>query len=109
MSYIQDPNNSEKQIPKGFHRRGTNTVFSRATCPAILTIQKHPDHILINNSGSYFFKYDTTGSHGDVDAGGDSPYELGIKIGGSNVSTGVNESGQRMNTGDVTFVYRGKG
>ena len=57
MSYIQDPNDSGKQIPRGFHRLGTNTVFSRATCPAILTIQKHPDHILINNTGSYAFNY----------------------------------------------------
>ena len=114
---------SGKMIPRGLHRRGTNTVFPRAMCPAASTITKNPDHIMINNSGSYYFKYDTTGSIGDSDAWGDSPYELGMIVdkgaggfpvklnispcawSGSGATSGVNTP----KTGDVTFVYKGKG
>ena len=120
---------SGKMIPRGLHRRGTNTVFPRAMCPGASTITKNPDHIMINNSGSYYFKYDTTGSIGDSDAGGDSPYELGIMVHGraggatpdpvSPVRLDISpcawsgshdpESTRTSRTGDITFVYKGKG
>ena len=116
---------SGKMIPRGLHRRGTNTVFPKAVTPAISTIAKNPDHIFINNSGSYYFKYDTTGSIGDSDAGGDSPYEFGMNINKGatgipiklNISPcawsgsygSIDDSGGTHKAGDVTFVYRGKG
>ena len=121
---------SGKMIPRGLGRGGsTNTVFQHATAPPIVTTVKNPDHVMINNSGSYYFKYDTTGSIGDSDAGGDSPYELGIMVHGraggatpdpvSPVRLDISpcawsgshdpESTRTSRTGDITFVYKGKG
>ena len=116
---------SGKMIPRGLGRGGsTNTVFQHATAPPIVTTVKNPDHVMINNSGSYYFKYDTTGAIGDSDAGGDSPYEFGINI--NKGATGlpirldispcawsgsigsIDDAGGNHQAGDVTFVYRGK-
>jgi hypothetical protein len=122
------PNHPESgsgtQVPRPLHLRGTNTIFSKAVTPALKTITKNPDHIFINQTGSYFFKYDTTGSIGDSDAGGDSPYEFGINV--QKGATGlpirldispcawsgsigsIDDAGGNHQAGDVTFVYRGK-
>jgi len=59
-NYIQDPNDSTKLVPVA-----QNTVLVReARVPAQLVINKRPDYILVNNTGSYAFLYDTTGSLG---------------------------------------------
>jgi hypothetical protein len=108
MSYIQDPNDNTKQIPRGLSAK----AFSHATTPAPLIVQKNPSYVLINGSGTYGFLYNPTGSLDQSVAdtghyitgsvkGDDNPIKLDIqprawtKKGGGTV-------------GDVTFVYRGQ-
>ena len=114
---------SGKMIPRGLHRRGTNTVFPRAMCPAASTITKNPDHIMINNSGSYYFKYDCSGDDADS-------YQFAMRRGGRlsgathppitsvrldinpcawSASIEMGEGKPSHQAGDVTFVYKGKG
>ena len=87
-----------------------NYVFSNATMPAQRTKQKNPHHIIINQSGSYSFKYTSTAA-------------MGAAVAGTYVSASIIESNARLpirldispcawestggTTGDVTFVYRG--
>ena len=100
-----------------------NVVFSKASTPAIVTKQKNPHHVFINNSGSYYFKYESTADIGATDTGG---YELAMVVkGGANnavtpirldinpcawsgSSDAVGGDNSVLNTGDVTFVYRGQ-
>ena len=113
--YKQDPDDSRKQIPQPLIK----TSMGRAITPTILEQYANPSHVFINNSGSYYFRYDCTGSAGDTPDGG---YELGMHIapgsqGGAPVKLDINPcawSGSALNTkaalgtGDVTFVYRGQ-
>ena len=86
------------------------SVFSKATMPAQRIKTKNPDHILINQSGSYSFNYSSTAV-------------LGAAVTGTYISASVIESttglpvrldispcaweSKNATTGDVTFVYRG--
>jgi hypothetical protein len=114
--YKQDPNDSRKQIPQPLIK----TSRGRAITPTMLEQYANPSHVFINNSGSYHFRYDCTGSAGDTPVGG---YELGMvvdKIHGLPIKLDINPcswsgsygvtdaQGGSQKTGDVTFVYRGQ-
>ena len=84
--------------------------FSNATMPAQKTKQKNPDHIIINQSGSYSFLYQHTGSLGSSVTG--MTYVSGSNV--DNLSSPIRVDispcawqSNNGNTGDVTFVYRG--
>ena len=111
MSYIQDPNDKTKQIPRGLSK----TVFSTAITPAENTLTKNPSYIIINTSGSFGFMYSATGSFdtvmsyasasyfttGSVSAA-DSPFRLDIN------PIAWHRQDAAGTTGDITFVYRGQ-
>ncbi len=104
-SYQQGP----RPLPK--------SAFGRVTTPAPATIQPNPWHILVNNTGSYFFLYDTTASEHGVSEGetytqgivvrsqGQGPIKL--EISPLAWSGSAEQIPGTLNTGDVTFVYRG--
>ena len=115
---------SGKMIPRGLSRGGsTNTVFQHATAPPIVTTVKNPDHVMINNSGSYYFKYDCTGDDADsyqlamVRSGRllgathppITPVRLDINPCAWSASIEMGEGKPSHQAGDVTFVYKGKG
>ena len=108
--------NSSSMMPQGIDG---NVVFSKASTPAILIKQKNPSHIFINNSGSYYFNYQTSASMGDTvhngwdfgmhlapGAQGGVPVRLDIQPCAWSGSALNNES--KCKTGDVTFIYRGQ-
>ena len=116
--YKQDPDNSKKQIPKPLLKTSRN----RAITPNIVEQYANANHIYINQSGSYFFRYDCTGSAGDTITDG---YELGLAVSRFTVtglpikldinpcawsgSSALGANGKPVSkTGDVTFVYRGQ-
>ena len=114
MSYIQDPNDKTKQIPRGL---SNPKIFSNATTPAPRTLTKNPSYILLNASGSYSFVYTHTGSLGTVIGtnSGSLVYTSGSVItgdGGLPVRLDINPTAWHMTNrdgkaGEVTFVYRG--
>ena len=109
---------SSSMMPQGLDG---NVVFSKASTPAIVTKQLNPSHVFINNSGSFYFKYESTAAIGASDTGG---YTLGmvVKGGANNAVTPIRldiqpcawsgssdgVTGGALNTGDVTFIYRGQ-
>ena len=98
-----------------------NVVFSKASTPAIITKQLNPSHVFINNSGSFYFKYESSAAIGASDTGN---YQLAmvVKGGANNAVTPIRldiqpcawsgssdgVTGGALQTGDVTFVYRGQ-
>ena len=97
--YIQDPNDSKKQVPAA--RTGI-AFYSHATTPDAQTIVKRPSYVIVNNAGSFSFSYQSgsypstyiTGSVLDADAG---PVRLDINP--------IAWGGEGVKTGDITFVY----
>ena len=118
--YKVDPNNSKKQIPVVNNR----VLVKEVATPAEKTISKRPDHVLINQTGSYSFLYTTTASLGGVEAtlanyvsgaavrffsgvGAVTPTKLDINpVAWYRDDTATN--GPNGATGDVTFVFKGK-
>ena len=110
--YQADPNDNKKQIPRGLSAK----VFSHAETPTAGIVTKNPSYILINQSGSYAFLYENTGSIGGTIAASDG-YITGSVIkslaGGLPVKLEINPRAWRKTegtaqVGDVTFVYRGQ-
>ena len=87
-------------------------IFSNATMPAQKTKQKNPNHIIINQTGSYSFLYSHTGSLGSTLTGMvytsasiiTSNQSLPIRL---DISPCAWQGSGLGRTGDVTFVYRG--
>ena len=104
-------------------------LIKEARLPGPLVIQSRPNHVLINNSGSYAFLYTTTGSvngtsayiaaenalgevwvtgsykiHGS--AGGHGPFQIKLDI--NPVAWRQTDGTITGNTGDVTFVFNAK-
>jgi len=114
MSYIADPDDNTKQIPRGLQQ----TAFSRAETPAASTVVKNPSYVIINRSGSYAFAYQVTASLGTVigsSTSGSSMYVTGSvsETLRSPVRLDINPGAWRRTdaagaVGDVTFVYRGQ-
>ena len=95
-----------------------NVVFSKASTPAIITKQLNPSHVFINNTGSYYFKYESTAAIGASDTG-DYQFAMHIKDKSQGIpvrldiqpcawSSSLGVTNSAGNTGDVTFVYRGQ-
>jgi len=106
MSYIQDPNDSEKQVPKGL----SVNHGSKAITPANCAEAQAASYVLVNSTGSFSFRYGTTDAtssmssftQGIVSKIGDAtPVRLDINATAWSGST----AGHAYNTGDVTFVY----
>ena len=117
--YKQNPeyesNQSASMIPNAIDG---NVVFSKASTPAVLIKQKNPNHIFINNSGSYWFNYETSASIGDTVHNG---WEFGMRVNKDNglpvrldiqpcawSGSADSVTGGAQQTGDVTFIYRGQ-
>ena len=108
--------NSSSMMPHGLD----GTVFSKAIAPNILDKQKNPHHVFINNSGSFYFAYESSASYGTDVKGGyvlamviDSdqsgiPVRLDIQPCAWSASVETGEGKPVHQTGDVTFVYRGQ-
>ena len=120
--YKQDStNDAKKSIPVVNER----VLVKKATTPAKEVIQRRPDSVIINNTGSYAFLYVTTGSVGgnapmlaaSYAAAGKHPSE-GYVTGSivrrdSIVKLEINpvswvRTDATGTTGDITFVYAGK-
>ena len=111
MSLFSPGGNANKQRPKPINGTGQ---FSHAICPTNESHTKRPTYVVINNTGSYAFCYDS-GSHATVGAYitgsvinandtavvGISPIRLDI----SPVSWRKTDSNSSDVVGDVTFVY----
>tara|TARA_R100001377_G_scaffold30509_1_gene16643 strand:+ start:291 stop:641 length:351 start_codon:yes stop_codon:yes gene_type:complete len=114
--YIADPNNSNKQVPKGL-----DTSFqdvNHSTAPAAYVIQDRPTSVILNKVGSYGFLYETTSSIGGI---ANSTSALETYITGGRViadTAGPQElpiqpvawvlDSNAGAIGDVTFVYKGR-
>lgn len=110
MSYIQDPNDSEKQVPRAL----SPNHGSKAIAPAQCTEVKAASYVLVNATGSYSFAYGTgvtTSSAADFT----QAIVLGEQQSPGNVSSvrlDINATawsgssvGHDYDTGNVTFVY----
>tara|TARA_Y100001970_G_scaffold283549_1_gene398952 strand:- start:1153 stop:1545 length:393 start_codon:yes stop_codon:yes gene_type:complete len=109
-------NESSSMIPQGING---NVVFSKASAPTILKKQKNPSHVFINNTGSYYFTYESDLALGSSIT---DNYEFAMHIKEKNQGIPVrldiqpcawssslaNETGNVGNVGDVTFVYKGQ-
>ena len=114
--YKPDPNDSTKQVPISNNR----VLIKEAKTPAINVVTTRPDHVIINNTGSYAFLYRTTCSLGGTSTtevytsasvakhftsvGAFTPYKLDINP----VAWKRCETVTDTATGDVTFVFKGK-
>jgi|TARA_Y100000310_G_scaffold331876_1_gene406304 hypothetical protein len=116
--YKVDPDDSTKQVPKGL----PETAWGSIELPPPSTVRQNPDHVFINQTGSYYFSNNNTASIGSllpsssfakgmiVRAAGALPFRLDIHPSawsGSMLIEDGASAGQTLNTGDVTFVYRG--
>tara|TARA_B100001778_G_C18485981_1_gene582685 strand:- start:300 stop:665 length:366 start_codon:yes stop_codon:yes gene_type:complete len=118
--YDRDPNNSNKQTPNT-KAKGYRQLAGYSMLPAVDTVQKPPSYVIINQSGSYSFKYR------DYTEGRETPFTSSFitgafVIGTSETAQGVG-AGLKLDinpvvwhrtdktgaTGDVTFVYRRNG
>jgi hypothetical protein len=107
MSYIQDSNNPDKQIPRGLSVNHGSKAITPANCAGA----KAASYVLVNSTGSFSFRYGTTDAtssaasftQGIVSHIGDNagPVRLDINATAWSGST-VNHA---YNTGDVTFIY----
>ena len=126
--YKQDPTNPNNQVPVVNNR----ILVKKARTPDKEIIQKRPDSVIINNTGSYAFLYATTGSIGDNAPNLIAPYAAAGKhpsegyVTGSVINAAITYQGNITpvkldinpvawsrtdasgGTGDVTFVYKGK-
>tara|TARA_Y100000593_G_scaffold88160_1_gene169942 strand:- start:530 stop:886 length:357 start_codon:yes stop_codon:yes gene_type:complete len=105
-----------KQEPKSV----PSSVYAHATQPAITTVSKRPSYVIINQSGSYAFSYESSASNGAawgtpgyyknaVNIDDTFPFKLEIQPiawSGSAKDTSGGDGGV-LPTGAVTFVYKG--
>jgi len=101
--YIADPNNNKKQIPAPLN---ITEHTGRAETPVTTVISHRPNYVIINQTGSYAFAYQS---------GSISTYVTGSVI--KNISFGpirldINPVAWRQTStagtlGDITFVYTG--
>ncbi len=116
--YQADPDNGEKSGPKALPKE----AFGKITVPAPTTISQAPWYVLVNNTGSYDFLYETTASVNGKSRGGTigEVYTSGIVVGSLGqgpIKLDINPvawsgsiphaSSAGVQTGDVSFVYRG--
>ena len=121
--YEADPNDNSRQQPRGLSAR----VFSNAKVPAPKVATQNPSYILINQTGSYAFCYEPTGSGATLgikkaDASwitgsvlrAPHPHNSGSSI-GLPIRLDINprawyntDAANGGNTGDITFIYRGQ-
>ena len=112
--YQADSSDSTKSGPKALPQ----DAFSKVTLPGILIVQDRPDHVLINQTGSFYFATSTTASIGGTD--GNATYTkatvapttsyLPVKLDFNPVAWSGSANlhgGAEAITGDVTFVYQG--
>tara|TARA_Y100001963_G_C6569978_1_gene348383 strand:+ start:275 stop:577 length:303 start_codon:yes stop_codon:yes gene_type:complete len=96
--YKQDPNNSNKQVPKS---PDFSETYNEATTPAVQTLAEKPNEIIINKAGTYVFAYQS-GSIATYTTGSiltaDGPITLPIQP--------VAWDGTANETGNVTFIYK---
>jgi len=112
-------------LPSHFkpHQQGPRelptSAFGKTTLPALLITQDRPDHVLINQTGSYYFLTSTTASLGGTTdaetyvktAVAPTTSYLPIKLefnpvawSGSAAEAGT---GTVLISGDVSFIYKG--
>ena len=109
--YIADPNNDKKMIPSALNHLDR---AGRAEVPPDTIINHRPNYILINQSGSYAFCYETSSSLGAVNgtlntyvtssvhhSNNGLPLKLDINPVCWRITSGVAVKG------NVTFVYTG--
>tara|TARA_R100001594_G_scaffold94537_1_gene128750 strand:+ start:250 stop:573 length:324 start_codon:yes stop_codon:yes gene_type:complete len=101
---LYDPDGTKQ---KPILKNGKN-YFSHATCPVNETHQKRPSYVVVNDSGSYAFCYDS-GSHGTA-----TTYLTGSVVnevvGAGGIRLDINPVAWRRcdgvdSKGQVTFVY----
>ena len=99
--YSVDPDNIFKSVPKA----RPVEAHGRATIPSPQEINNRPDYVILNNSGSYLFAYES----GSLDT-----YVTGSVI--KDVTSGIPVTLEIQPVawdsvggakGDVTFVYKG--
>ena len=100
------------QAPIAFHK-----AVRIATLPDAAKAQARPDHVMINNSGSYAFLYTTTSSIGGTCGTAESwvtgsvtsaPSGLPVKLDINPIAWRDTIATTTGDTGDVTFVYNAK-
>ena len=118
--YIRDADDSKVQSPAPLPVGASG----KAVTPASQTVVKSPDYVIINNAGTYAFLYESTASVGSALNQKNPSLDQQSMITGSVMAanqgnltlpiqpvawkeTGA-DSAQGA-TGDVTFVYKGKG
>ena len=106
MSYIQDPNNSKKQIPNTSEISIFKRVSYAVAIPAT-SMSKRPHQVICTTNGTYAFAYES---------GSLSTYITGSVVQSANagaVTLDINPVAWRQTNGDgigakgdVIFVYR---
>ena len=121
--YEADPNDNSRQQPRGLSAR----AFSNAKIPAPKVATQNPSYILINQTGSYAFCYESTGSGATLGTRSvDASWITGSVLRASSLHNSGSTIGLPIrldinprawyNTdavgggkpGDVTFIYRGQ-
>ena len=128
--YKQHPDDTKKTHPVVNNR----VLVKKAITPAKEVIYRRPDHVVLNNTGSYAFLYATTGSVGAnapnliapyaADANSGDPtegYVTGSFVNGGGAAEAIVtpfkleinpvswvRTDATGTTGDITFVYAGK-
>jgi hypothetical protein len=108
--YIADPNNDKKVIPAALNV----SAHGRAETPVATVINHRPNHVVINETGSYAFCYESTSSLQNVN-GTLNTYITGSVVLNANalpVRLDINPVAWRDtvgvgSVGHVTFVYTG--
>ena len=90
-----------------------SSSFSRSVTPVSCTVTKSPNHVIINQTGSYSFTYSCTESLSSIRGNATSLWEQGIVIdSGAPIRLDISPcawSGSVDNlTGNVSFVYKGR-
>jgi hypothetical protein len=107
-NYIQDPNDSKKQVPNSTGK-GYQQMAGYSINPAAETRTRQATYVTVNKVGTFAFSYpdQTTGA-------GTSSYITGAMVqnaAGGPVKLDINPTNWRRTdgasvTGDITFVYR---
>ena len=108
--YVQDPNDSQKQVPGA----KTNQHFTRGGTPASCSFTKAPNYVVINTvpSNPIGFYFGTSASFAALETGGQASSSAYINYGkpaaGTTLHINPNAwSGSSGDAGKITFVYKG--